>query len=1493
MKKLLLLSAAAIAIAGPAHAGPVAAVVGWIGGALAAPGIAAAALRIGIGLGLNLLATALSPAIGGTPKVSVKFDVEFGDESPLSFIAGDYVTAGKQRYVGSWGKNNRYITEVFEVSALPQPGLAGMWAGDQQANILFGQTETDGTEYNLGHPVEAFLDGNLPGKHFIWVRWVDGTQTAADPMLVDLFGDDPDYPWTADMIGAGKSYVIATWRYNESTLPSKPAYLFQPQPLPMYDPRKDSAVGGSGAHSWGDRSTYEPTRNAAVIAYNIARGIYFGGEWVFGGRNLAAWRLPLAEWFAAMNACDAAVPLAAGGTEPAFRCGLQISADMRPADVLEEIGRAANMRFAEVGGMLKPIVGLPGAAAFAFSDDSILITEGQSYKPFNGLGDTFNALSATYPDPVEKWASKDAPEYVDAGATADDGGRYLPTSISYPAAPYRHQVQRLMRAQMRDYRRMRQHQFYLPPEALSLEPLVDMVSWTSARNGYDNKLFLVERVDPTPGLNVLVSMREVDPSDYDWSSDYELPVTPVHPVPVTPWVQVIAGFAVAAVTVTDSENRARAPAIRVSCAGDEVGVTHIRIQVRKFGDSAAYLDIERPFVSPYSWDILDVVPSTQYQVRARLVSRLTPISAWTDWLSVATDMIPIGSDEIPSDILDDIQDLLDWADGTGADLAALTAELEAESARVDVLVQGVRDDLASEVSALELSIASGLASANGYTDTAISTYDLTVQGQFSAMVGQIEELTAALTSGTLIQNGSFTSGATYWTLTGASVVAREGSSDALVLAAPDTHMAQVGVSATGSVAQQLIAFEVSPDDRLQIRFSAASAASSRALTVEAAWRDASGAALGTPSTQALTLAPANTWQVLNVQFDPPDDAAGAVLTISKSQAGEPVLVTKVSAETVNVEIIARVAALEAAQATTDGALATLSTSVDTRFGAANAAVTAESTARANADISIGQRIDAVEAVNAGQAATLTTQGTAIATATDAIVQLDERLAVQFGGTQLVRDPDFARGLDFWGGALGGLNSLVPRNASASAPFQRDMPGGAAFTFAAGASGFRLTDTIPVSSAERYDLGGYVFRGQADSPNARIYVQWLNESNAAVGPISDVIGDPAPQVWVYYAAPGLAPPAGATKARVVFTAMGGSAGNAAVTGITLTRQAAYQVQSSAEISEVKQAQADADGAFTAYRIAQESAYNSLDGRVTANATAISDRYTRAQTDNAISAAVNSVTASLQPQINLRATTTALNALTSRVSNTETGLTAVSDSITQVTSRVNDASASGLMRVQSWAAPTGSAARIGITALAGLGGDPALAGLFVEARSDGTSRVSVLANQFAIVTSGVANPGDRIVPFYVAGGAVYMDTAIIREATISKLHIGHGEIVGGYTATLSGENADFDDDAEIARFVINLSEPCRGLLVFECTRNDWVSSNHNSMVSLQLNGATVRRSRTQRLLVAGSNPTIALANSTVAVNFAVGANVLRLWGRNTSAVTYLLDVLAFQR
>ena len=1451
----------------------------WAGAGFASTILGGLAVKLLTTVAVSALTSALAPDPAQGGGITISSTIR-GEENPETIILGKYATAGQAICAAySHGRSDRFLTQVIELCSAPGATLERVMIGDEWVEL------SDELHPFFGHPVAGENNG------LVWVKYYDGTQTEADPYLLDRYGSHPDRPWTADMVGAGICYAIMTFGWYREDQTSVPPVRFELGGIPLYDPRKDSSAGGVGAHRLADPTTWEQTENAAVIGWNVMRGIPLPGGEVWGGNITNLTELPWAVWTAAMNRCDAPIERADGSTEPAYRAGIEVALDQPPAAALEEIFKACSAVIADMGYGWGIVVGAPALPVYSFGDDDVIVSKSQELDPFPGIEETYNAVTARYPDPEALYETKEAPRRTNAGWEAADAFGRRMANLALPAVPYALQVQRLMEAWIKDERRFRRHIINLPPDSAHVE-LIDTVDWSSARNGYVGKDFSVYEIleDPRTGVRQM-SIRERDPLDYSWEPGFELPSTPTPPGTTPPAPESVSGFAVQAITINDAAGGARRPAIALSWASD-ILAAGLRWEIRHSGQTQAVLRGTTQDVGAGGITIAEgVLPDMAYEVRARLIASRRTV--WTAWAAVATDTVRLGRDDIAEDILEDIAGLLDWASGTEAELTALVADLEAESARVDGIVQGVRDDLASEVTALELAIAAGLTSANNYTQTAISTYDLTVQGRFSAMAGQIEELTAALTSDTLIQNGSFTAGASYWTMTSASVIAREGSSNALVLAAPDTHLANVGVSSTGSVAQPLIAFEVAADDRLQIRFSAASAASSRNITVSAAWRDASGAALGSPSTQALTLAPANTWQVLSVQFDPPDDAVGAVLTISKTQTGAPVLVTKVSAETVNVAIIARIAALEAARVTDQDALALYKTQVNTRFGNADAAVTAESTARSNADIAIGNRIDAVEAVNATQTASITAQSTAIATATEAIAQLDERLAVQYGGTQLVRDPDFARGLDFWGGALGDLNSLVPRNRASGGALQHDMPGVAAFTIAAGASGFRVTDTIPVSSADRYDLGGYVFRGQADSPNARIYVQWLNESNAAVGSISDVVGDPAPQAWVYFGATGLAPPTGATRARVVFAAMGGSAGLAAVTGITLTREAAYEVRSSAEIAEVKQAQADADSAFASYRSALDVTLAGLDGRVTANATGIADRYTRAQTDNAISAAVNSVTASLQPQINQRATTTALNALTARVSNTETGLSAVSDSITQVSSRVNDASASGLMRVQSWAAPTGSAARIAITATAGHGGTPATAALFVEARSDGSSRVSVVASRFAIVSDALDNPGSRTVPFYVANNRTYIDTAVIHEASIGKLHIGHGEIVGGYTATLSGSNTDWDTNREIARFVINLPEACRGLFVFECTAIDRNDATAGCSVVVQLNGATVRRSQSTVTGPAGQTPIKSMARSSVAVNLAAGVNVVRLWGNNINNVTYLFDAFAFQR
>lgn len=763
MKRILLVTTALVAAAEPAQAGPVAAAVAWVGSTLAAGGIMAAVVQTVIGLGLSLLASALMPK-PDMPGIDVNFTVEMADDAPLSFVVGDYATAGKRKYIGSWGKNTRFITEVIEYSALPQ-GLSGLWVNDERGEFLAGQrgsvsasaspqgvsaitnaASVPGGNLDVGQPLANMRDTVDTTDPRIWVKFVDGTQTGADPLLVWVFGADPDYPWTAAAVGLGKSYAIVTTQYDDDTLTSYPQYLFEPEPLALYDLRFDSTNGGSGAQRWGDPATWAPTRNPAVIAYNIIRGIYFGSEWVYGGKNLSAWRLPSAEWIAAANECDDPVSLAGGGTEPRYRCGAEIRVDVEPANALEEIGKAANMRFPEVGGRVKAIVGLPGTASLGVTDGDIIITEGQSFSPFYPVGETYNAISATHPEPGEKWASKDAPEYIDEDATAEDGGRYLPTSISYPAAPHARQVQRLMRAQMRDFRRMRRHQFFLPPDAYGLEPGVDVVSWTSERNGYVNKWFMVESVRKAPGMNVLVSLREVDPGDYDWSSGFEMPVVITPPKNPVPFMQPINGLTAIPALVLDADGVGRRPAIQVSCDGDETGVTNIQIQARVQG-RVTTIDTTRRFGNPYSWYLINVLPITIYEVRARLLSDLTPKSEWSSWLSVTTPDTKLGPldlemDAIQEEVTADLADLEAWADDTGDYIRRIREEIAAVrdfQADLDAGALLARNQIRRELSA-EVGNAKA---------TFAEQIDVIISDQFSAAL-QIETLTARLAGTTAL-----------------------------------------------------------------------------------------------------------------------------------------------------------------------------------------------------------------------------------------------------------------------------------------------------------------------------------------------------------------------------------------------------------------------------------------------------------------------------------------------------------------------------------------------------------------------------------------------------------------------------------------------------------------------------------------------------------------------------------------------------------------------
>ncbi|MGN6538370.1 MAG: phage tail protein, partial [Mesorhizobium sp.] len=538
--------------------------------------------------------------------------------------------------------------------------------------------------YAQGWPLSEFATG---GNNRAWVRFYDGSQSAADSFLTSTFGADAHYPWDSTAVGAGVAYAVLTFQFDPQYFSgSIPSVKFVTPGCYWYDPRKDSTVGGSGSQVWSDETTWAPTNNPAVHLYNILRGISYGGKWMYGLQDMVAARLPLDSWFAAMNECDVAITQSDGSTLPQYQAGGEVSLDTKPADAVNALLTACAGRLSEVAGVYKLHVGAPGTAVLSFGDADIISTEAQTYTPFPSITSTINAITGKYPEPVSAWASTDAPPLYNPDYETADGNRELPQSVSYDMVPYKEQVQRLMKSALQEARRFRQATYVLPAWARRLEP-GDFVSVTDTRNGFSTKLFRVDDLKYMSTLDVTVTLTEVDPSDYDWNpaADYT-PVVPVPPTLVLPAAQLMTGWSAAPATAKDDSGNDRRPAIEVFYDGDLLDVRAVEVKVRLKSSGAEYFDGESPYGDPAANSATEsviisfasILPDTLYQISGKYLPYSGRATEWSDWIDVKTDKVLLGADDIypisQSQVDQTVKDIQSFTqDGARAAIAAIQA----------------------------------------------------------------------------------------------------------------------------------------------------------------------------------------------------------------------------------------------------------------------------------------------------------------------------------------------------------------------------------------------------------------------------------------------------------------------------------------------------------------------------------------------------------------------------------------------------------------------------------------------------------------------------------------------------------------------------------------------------------------------------------------------------------------------------------------------------
>lgn len=594
-----------------------------------------------------------------------------GDINPDGFVLGRYATAGAAvapPYTHSRSGHktpNPYLQYIIHLGGAPRQGLAGLLIDGRTTEILGEEIPWDGS-FDFGGANDAAgkrreygREVRIDGSDTIacWVRFINGTQTVADGRLVNRYRNHPERPWTSSMIGAGISYAIVTFQLEQPLFSGFPQVQFIVDGIPLYDPRKDSTAGGSGAHRWGQPATYEQTENTAVQIYNLLRGITLPGGRVYGGRARAE-QLPTSSWFAGMNACDAPVALAGGGSEKAWRTSYEISVADEPASVIEELCSAASIQLTEMGGTWKVRVGAPGVPVAWLTDDDIIISQEQTHEQFPGLDQTYNGASISFPDPASGWQAVEAPIYVRADYAAQDQGRELIANLSLPAAPYQAQNQRLARAYVEEERRFRRHVVTLPPDYGVLEPL-DALAWSSERNGYEDKIFEVVQTttDPVTQL-VTASLRERDPADYDWEPGFQLPYAPKPPIWTGPVVVEVGDFAVSPLVITDADGVARRPALLLTWDTDDLqDVDGLEWEVRLSGATDPLLRGSITDVMAGRLVIAEgILPNEAYQVRARMVGKAFD-NIWSVWLAVVAPNVGLGERDIAQEVFDEMRDI--------------------------------------------------------------------------------------------------------------------------------------------------------------------------------------------------------------------------------------------------------------------------------------------------------------------------------------------------------------------------------------------------------------------------------------------------------------------------------------------------------------------------------------------------------------------------------------------------------------------------------------------------------------------------------------------------------------------------------------------------------------------------------------------------------------------------------------------------------------------
>lgn len=385
-------------------------------------------------------------------------------------------------------------------------------------------------------------NGLVPGyRDQLRVHWCPGAWDDAVPdwVLANAPVVGGTATWTADDRGRGVAKMFVAYKADKSDAKhpvwssGQPQFLWVVKGLLCYQARKDSSIGGDGAHRWDDPATREWTANLIDCRYTWVRGIYAGDQvddpaMLLLGRGLSDIEAPPANVFAPANVCDEAVSLAAGGTEPRYRIGGVFGGDEAYIDTEDDFMAACGGWLVERDGSIELVPGAAQAVVWDISDNDLVVGAAVKANDFRTKTDNewVNTVAAKYIEPAQKWRDHAAPvRRIPADIIADREPRVAQPTLSLVTSGT--QAQRVAEQQRRLGRLPRTRELTLPPRLIGVQH-GDWLRWTSRRYGVKPAtvppgplLFRVESDSQDEKWQNRISLRQVASAAYGWTTDDE------------------------------------------------------------------------------------------------------------------------------------------------------------------------------------------------------------------------------------------------------------------------------------------------------------------------------------------------------------------------------------------------------------------------------------------------------------------------------------------------------------------------------------------------------------------------------------------------------------------------------------------------------------------------------------------------------------------------------------------------------------------------------------------------------------------------------------------------------------------------------------------------------------------------------------------------------------------------------------------------------------